>query len=144
MESGSTVSSLYSSNSISSTTGSNTYPVQRSYSQQMLTPMTPELDPSTSNTNNSTNNVSAQQAQQRRQVIHHLALLLHAHKCLQREQQQKQQQQQQQQQQQDICNGDNHTSVTQYSCTLPHCAHMRTVLQHMTTCSDFKTCSCKF
>jgi E1A/CREB-binding protein len=71
----------------------------------------------------------------RRNVIQQLALLLHAHKCLQRERQTQ------------VCNGDNHgiipTTMALNPCTLPHCATMRTVLQHMTKCTDLKTCSCK-
>lgn len=121
-------SSIYPSNSIPSATTSNNFAVSRPFSQQMLTPMTPDLE---TNMSSNSANLSTQQAQQRRQVIHHLALLLHAHKCLQREQQAN-------------CNGENHVTSTQYSCTLPHCASMRTVLQHMTKCSDFKTCTCKF
>lgn len=127
-------STMYPSNSIPSTTTSTTnFSISRSFHPQMLTPMTPDLDPNhTSNTTNSmNNNTSNHQAHQRRQIIHHLALLLHAHKCLQREQQ-------------NSCNGDNHGTSTAYSCTLPHCATMRSVLQHMTKCTDFKTCTCKF
>jgi hypothetical protein len=66
---------------------------------------------------------------QRRHILHHLVLLLHAHKCLQRERQ---------------TANDNHETTSQNLCTIPHCATMRNVLQHMTKCSDFKNCSCKF
>ena len=90
----------------------------------MPTAIMSDFDPSASNS------TSVQQTDQRRQVIHHLALLLHAHKCLQRERQA-------------ATNGDNHETTSQYFCPTPHCATMRTVLQHMTKCSDFKTCSCK-
>ena len=76
------------------------------------------------------NNSCVQQIDQRRQIIHHLALLLHAHKCLQRERLA-------------ITNGDNHETTSQSLCTVPHCTTMRTVLQHMTKCADFKSCSCK-
>lgn len=76
------------------------------------------------------NNTCGTQYDQRRQIIHHLALLLHAHKCLQRERQISN-------------NGDIHDTTTQYLCAVPNCGTMRTVLQHMTKCSDFKNCSCK-
>jgi hypothetical protein len=77
------------------------------------------------------NNTSIQQNDQRRQIIHQLALLLHAHKCLQRERQ-------------ITTNGDNHETTSQHLCTVPHCGAMRTVLQHMTKCADFKNCTCKY
>ena len=77
------------------------------------------------------NNTSVQQIDQRRQIIHHLALLLHAHKCLQRERQA-------------AGNGDIDGATSQNLCTVPYCATMRTVLQHMTKCADFKNCSCKY
>ena len=127
-------SAMYPSSSLSSITNSNSYSIGRPFSQSTFTPMTPDLDPSTANTNNSVNGLSVQQNTQRRQVIHHLALLLHAHKCLQREQQVTSA---------NNYNGDTHATASQYSCTLPHCDTMRAVLQHMTKCSDFKTCSCK-
>lgn len=78
--------------------------------------------------NSNPNNISPQQVQQRRRVIQHLALLLHAHKCLQREQ---------------ASNTNGSQTVLTSSCTVPNCETMRTVLQHMTKCSDFKNCSCK-
>ena len=86
--------------------------------------MTPEIDSSI------INNTSIQQTDQRRQIIQQLALLLHAHKCLQRERQ-------------GATNGDNHETTSQNSCTIQHCSTMRTVLQHMTKCADFKNCTCK-
>jgi E1A/CREB-binding protein len=97
--------------------------------------MTSDIDPTITNVPNSINNTSVQQTDQRRQIIHHLALLLHAHKCLQRERQTATT---------TACNGDNHGIISQNSCTLPHCSTMRSVLQHMTKCADFKNCSCKF
>ncbi len=75
------------------------------------------------------NHTSVSQMDQRRHILHHLVLLLHAHKCLQRERQ---------------TANDNHETTSQNLCTIPHCATMRNVLQHMTKCSDFKNCSCKF
>ncbi len=88
--------------------------------------MTPDTDSSI------INNISVQQIDQRRQIIQQLALLLHAHKCLQRERQATNN------------NDNNHETTSQNLCTVPHCATMRTVLQHMTKCGDFKNCSCKF
>ncbi len=88
--------------------------------------MTPDTDSSSI-----INHTSSPQNDQRRQIIHHLVLLLHAHKCLQRERQASN-------------NGDNHETTSQNLCTVPHCATMRTVLQHMIKCGDFKNCSCKF
>ncbi|CAF3278892.1 unnamed protein product [Rotaria socialis] len=117
-DSGSMISSAYSSNSISSTTTSS----NRSFPQQTSMPMHSDLDSSLSN------NTCVPQFDQRRQIIHHLALLLHAHKCLQRERQ-------------TPINGDVHDITLQHPCTVPNCAAMRTVLQHMTKCSDFKNCS---
>jgi hypothetical protein len=78
------------------------------------------------------NHTSLSQIDQRRQIIHHLVLLLHAHKCLQRERQST------------TTSNDPHETTSQNLCTIPHCATMRAVLQHMTKCSDFKNCSCKF
>jgi hypothetical protein len=97
------------------------------------TPASINSDIDTSNTANSISVTSIQQNDPRRNIIHQLALLLHAHKCLQRERQAL------------ACNGDNHGTTTTSSnvCTLPHCTTMRTVLQHMTKCADFKNCSCK-
>ena len=76
------------------------------------------------------NNALVQHIDQRRQIIHHLALLLHAHKCLQRERQA-------------VDNSDINGTAPQNLCTVPYCVSMRTVLQHMTKCADFKNCSCK-
>jgi E1A/CREB-binding protein len=87
--------------------------------------MAPEIDSSI------INNTSIQQIDQRRQIIQQLALLLHAHKCLQRERQV-------------ATNGDNHETTSQNNCTIQHCSTMRTVLQHMTKCADFKNCTCKY
>lgn len=85
---------------------------------------------------NSDIDTSTQPNDPRKNIIQQLALLLHAHKCLQRERQAQ------------ACNGDGHgtapTTASLNLCTLPHCATMRTVLQHMTKCADFKNCSCKF
>ncbi|CAF1259811.1 unnamed protein product [Adineta ricciae] len=116
IESSSMIPSIYSATSASSVNSSN-----HSFIQPMSTAIMSDFDPSASNS------TSVQQSDQRRQVIHHLALLLHAHKCLQRERQA-------------ATNGDNHETTSQYFCPMPHCATMRTVLQHMTKCSDFKTC----
>ncbi|CAF5167845.1 unnamed protein product [Rotaria magnacalcarata] len=89
------------------------------------------MDPS----NTPSSVTSIQTNDQRRNIIQQLALLLHAHKCLQRERQAQ------------ACNGDNRgmppTTASLNPCTLPHCATMRNVLQHMTKCADFKNCSCK-
>ncbi|UJR31544.1 hypothetical protein I4U23_019032 [Adineta vaga] len=117
IDSGSIISSIYSSNSVPSVNTSN-----RSFSQPMSTVTTSDFDSSV------INNTSVQQNDQRRQIIHHLALLLHAHKCLQRERQ-------------IVTNNDNHETTSQSLCNVPHCITMRAVLQHMTKCSDFKTCS---
>ena len=119
------ISSIYSSNSISSATTPNTHLTNRSFPPQTPAAITPEIDSTISN------NTSVQQIDQRRQIIQQLALLLHAHKCLQRERQ-------------ITTNGDNHETTSQNSCTIQHCAAMRTVLQHMTKCSDFKNCTCKY
>ncbi|CAF2740739.1 unnamed protein product [Rotaria sp. Silwood2] len=121
-DSGSIISSIYSSNSISSSTTSNNSLTNRSFSQQTPITMDSDMDSSL------INNTCAQQIDQRRQIIHHLALLLHAHKCLQRERQ-------------TVNNGDIHDTAHQNICTVPHCTTMRTVLQHMTKCADFKNCS---
>ncbi|CAF4989560.1 unnamed protein product [Rotaria sp. Silwood1] len=122
-DSGSIISSIYSSNSISSTTTSNNSLINRSFSQQNPITMNSDIDSSI------INNTCLQPIDQRRQIIHHLALLLHAHKCLQRDRQA-------------TNNGDIHDTTHQNICTVPHCTTMRTVLQHMTKCSDFKNCSC--
>ncbi|CAF1106206.1 unnamed protein product [Rotaria sordida] len=121
-DSGSIISSIYSSNSVSSTTTSNNSLINRSFPQQTPITMNSDIDSSV------INNTHIQQIDQRRQIIHHLALLLHAHKCLQRERQ-------------IVNNGDIHDTTHQNLCTVPHCTTMRTVLQHMTKCSDFKNCS---
>ena len=124
------MSSIYSSNSISSTNTPNPNLSNRSYSQapsQQATSiaMTPDTDTSL------LNYTSAPSMDQRRQIMHHLVLLLHAHKCLQRERSTT------------TNSNDNHETNSQNNCTIPHCATMRNVLQHMTKCSDFKNCSCK-
>ncbi|CAF0772590.1 unnamed protein product [Adineta steineri] len=121
IDTGSILSSIYSTNSVSSATTSNINLPNHSLSQQTPSTITSELDSSV------INNTSVQQNDQRRQIIQHLALLLHAHKCLQRERQA-------------INTGDNHETTSQYPCPVPHCTTMRTVLQHMTKCSDFKNC----
>ncbi|CAF1267507.1 unnamed protein product, partial [Adineta ricciae] len=99
-------------------------------SHRTFIPPTPGSVSSDIDTSNLT---SIQQNDPRRNIIQQLALLLHAHKCLQRERQAQ------------ACNGDNHgtapTTTSLNLCTLPHCATMRTVLQHMTKCADFKNCT---
>ena len=122
-----------------STASCSSHPAGRSFPQQTLTPMTPDLDLSGSTVGHFPSNLSVQHGDQRQQIIQHLTLLLHAHKCLQRERQ--------------LaataaaaaaaCNGDNHGAMAPQPCTVPHCATMRAVLQHMTKCSDFKNCTCK-
>ena len=134
IDSGSIMSSIYSSNSVSSANTPNPNLPNRSFSQlsqvqsqqqPMSIAMTPESDSSVLNF------LSAPSADQRRQIMHHLVLLLHAHKCLQRERSA-------------ITNSnDNHEGILPNTCSIPHCATMRNVLQHMTKCSDFKNCSCK-
>ena len=83
-----------------------------------------------------TTDTSVSNTNQHRQIIQHLALLLHAHKCLQRERQ--------------LNSNDNtdfdlsqttHESTSHHLCSIPHCSTMKSVLQHMTKCNDFKTCS---
>ena len=99
--------------------------------------MTPDLDLSGSNVTHFTGNPSSvQQGDQHQQIIQHLTLLLHAHKCLQRERQLATAAAA-------ACNGDSHGAMAPHPCTVPHCATMRAVLQHMTKCSDFKNCTCK-
>lgn len=135
IDSGSIMSSIYSSNSVSSANTPNPNIPNRSFSQlSQLTQqqqqansiaMTPESDSS------ALNFLSAPSADQRRQIMHHLVLLLHAHKCLQRERAATNN------------SNDNHEGILPNTCTIPHCGTMRSVLQHMTKCTDFKNCSCK-
>ncbi|CAF3707592.1 unnamed protein product [Rotaria sp. Silwood1] len=126
---GSIISSIYPSTPIPT---SNNYLTNRTFIPQTPASINSEMDTSTIAT--SSNITSIQQNDQRRNIIQQLALLLHAHKCLQRERQAQ------------SCNGDNHnitqpTTTSLNPCTLPHCSTMRTVLQHMTKCADFKNCS---
>ncbi len=105
-------------------------------SNRAFIPSTPASINSEIDSSITTSNItSIQQNDPRRNIVQQLALLLHAHKCLQRERQAH------------ACNGDNHgtgpTTTPLNLCSLPHCATMRTVLQHMTKCADFKNCSCK-
>lgn len=99
-------------------------------------PFIPSTPASVNSEADSSAMTSLQQNDPRRNVVQQLALLLHAHKCLQRERQAQ------------ACNGDSHniapTTMSANPCPLPHCATMRTVLQHMTKCTDLKTCSCEF
>jgi hypothetical protein len=99
-------------------------------------PFIPPTPASVNSEMDSSTITSIQQNDPRRNVVQQLALLLHAHKCLQRERQAQN------------FNGDNHaippTTMSLNPCPLPHCATMRTVLQHMTKCTDLKNCSCKF
>ena len=100
-------------------------------SNRTFIPSTPASISSDTDTSNLP--TSIQQNDPRRSIVQQLALLLHAHKCLQRERQAQ------------ACNGDTHGITTSTNpCTLQHCATMRSVLQHMTKCADFKNCSCKF
>ena len=98
-----------------------------------MTTVSYEADPTVPNGNN----ISQQQGEQRRKIMEHLVLLLHAHKCLQLEKQAMVNNN-------NSINGDQQRTSTSHSCTLPYCETMRAVLQHMTKCSDFKNCSCKF
>ncbi|CAF1312058.1 unnamed protein product [Adineta steineri] len=120
---GSIIPSMYPS---TPATTSNNYLSNRTFIPPTPASVNSEIDTS--------NITSIQQNDPRRNIIQQLALLLHAHKCLQRERQAQ------------ACNGDNNhgtapTTTSLNLCTLPHCATMRTVLQHMTNCADFKTCS---
>ncbi|CAF2740942.1 unnamed protein product, partial [Rotaria sp. Silwood2] len=125
---GSIIPSIYPS---ASATTPNNYLSNRTFIPQTPASINSEMDTSTIAT--TSNVTSIQQNDQRRNIIQQLALLLHAHKCLQRERQSQ------------SCNGDSHgiapTTTSLNPCTLPHCATMRTVLQHMTKCADFKNCS---
>ena len=116
-----------SASSSTTTTLANPYMSNRTFLPSTPASINSELDSS------STNVSAIQPNDPRRNVIQQLALLLHAHKCLQRERQNQN------------CNGDNHslpsTTMSLNPCTLPHCATMRTVLQHMTKCTDLKTCT---
>ncbi|CAF2062752.1 unnamed protein product [Rotaria magnacalcarata] len=125
-DSGSIMSSIYPSTPAGTP---NNYLSNRSFIPQTPASINSEMDPS----NTPSSVTSIQTNDQRRNIIQQLALLLHAHKCLQRERQAQ------------ACNGDNRgmppTTASLNPCTLPHCATMRNVLQHMTKCADFKNCS---